>query len=343
MRDPGSVQLLESRQLLAADIQIGPSRVVLSDVRGGPAAVPYTITIRNKGNSALTLPEGAFYFGGRDRKNFVSFDDPSPLTIQPGGSTQIRLAMKATADAPLDKVLVATFNVKSNDPDTPIKVVSLRGIAMRSANGGTDEPSLQRIMDAYQIPINVGDPDANTPAIDNVNTSPDEIYAPRFVKAGTQPVYIDVLGSFSPTESNAKDSIGYYLSGQPDTKTELFEVNDADSQTLNPRTEGTRNFDPGSNVFSFYMEQASFQDAPLSGADGKTPRYAMGEDAYNQWETRSQYKRKFRVYPFNDGGTIVPNAYVVAGEEYGLDYPDHQDTVMIVYNVQPARSARSSA
>jgi hypothetical protein len=249
--------------------------------------------------------------------------------------------MKARTDAPLNTILTASFNIASNDPDSPVTTVSVRGVAMRSANGGTDEPSLQRIMELYQIPINVGDPNPNTPAIDNVNNSPDELYAPRFVKSGSAPVYVDVLGSFAPAESGAKGSIGYYRSGQPSTRSEVFEILPTDNQTLNPRTQGSRDFDPGSAPFSFYMEETFFADKPLSGNDGTQARIVYGEDAYNTWETRGEYLRKVRAYPFNDGGTVVPNAYVLAFEEYGQEYPDHQDVVLVVYNVKPTNSGQS--
>jgi hypothetical protein len=335
------VQSLEGRVLLAADLKVAPGRAVLSDVRGGAAGLPYTITLRNKGNAPLTFPAAAFSMLGKHRKQFVSFDDPSGTTLQPGQSTTVRLAMKARTDAPLNEILTASFRIVSNDPDSPNTNVSVRGVAMRTANGGTDEPSLKRIMELFQIDVDPGDPNANTPAIDNVNNSPDEIYSPRFVKAGSKPVYVDVLGSFAPAEAGAKGSIGYYKSGQPSTLDEIFEINTSDNQTLNPRTNGSRDFDPGSGPFSFYMEETFFDDKPLSGNDGTGARIVYGEDAFNTWESRPEYKRKVRAYPFVDGGTVVPNAYVLAFEEYGQEYPDHQDVVLIAYNVKPASGAGS--
>ena len=54
-------------------------------------------------------------------------------------------------------VKTATLHVKSNDPDQhDHRPLPLRGLAT-AGTGGADEPSLQRILDLYQIPINVGD------------------------------------------------------------------------------------------------------------------------------------------------------------------------------------------
>ncbi|NJL57113.1 hypothetical protein HC928_19695, partial [bacterium] len=62
-------------------------------------------------------------------------------------------------------VKLAMFNITSDDPDTPVAAVELRGVVLPNFNGSNSEPSLQRILDALNIPVTVGDNDPTTTTI----------------------------------------------------------------------------------------------------------------------------------------------------------------------------------
>src|SRR5205807_5753169 len=114
--------------------------------------------------------------------------------------------------------------------------------------------------------------------------------------------------------------------GTPDVKTQLFTVPLAtDSQSVNPTPSGNMSFDPGSGMFSIYGVFPAF-----------TNREVYQEDSLNTWEPTAANRRKIRFYPLkNADGTVVPNAYVFAFEEYTLSY-DQNDVVGIIRNVKAA-------
>jgi hypothetical protein len=341
------IQSLERRQMLSTStprIRVDMPVLGVSDVRGGEAGRPAQFIIRNVGNRSLVLPAGAFAITGADARQFVILNDPKrQVEILPGQTRNMYIAMNASTDAVLTRLHRATMTIRNNDPRIPVVNTDLRGIAMRSGNGATDEPSLGRVMEAFNIQNNPGDSDYNSTSIDNINRSPDEIYSPRFSKAAAGPVTIQLLGSFAPPDPKAESIVGWYQSGMPDNRTNLLRIDKRDHQTLNPRYDGAVSFDPGNQEFSLFMEQTFFLMTPLSGQDGQKPRLVMGEDAFNTFETRGEFKRKLRVYPMKFGNEILPNRLVVAFEEYGKDLPDNQDIVMILNNVVSAQSGASIA
>ncbi|HEX5244450.1 MAG TPA: hypothetical protein VFW23_14405, partial [Tepidisphaeraceae bacterium] len=196
------------------------------------------------------------------------------------------------------------------------------------------EPSLQHILDLYDIPDNVGDPnpnDATFPA--QPNQPNDEVLAQQFTKAGNGPVSVQVLASFgigSPIVSR----MGYYSAGSPAARTELFSLGQSDQQTVDPTPLGATSFDPGSAPFGLFAAFPHFTDPPSDGSLVPHERYSYSEDAFNlSWDPNNP--RKMRAYPLkNADGSVVPNAYVIAFEDYNLSY-DSNDFVAIVRNVKP--------
>src|SRR5205814_2462658 len=189
-----------------------------------------------------------------------------------------------------------------------------------------NEPSLQRILDLFQIPDNVGD---TNPADTTFPVPPslpnDEVTMQRLMKAGDGNVTVDLLAVFDNAKTPAT-KFGYYFPGTNDLKTELFIVpNSTDSQSVNPQLSGITGFDPGSALFSIYGVFPAF-----------TNREVYSEDSLNTWEPNAANRRKVRFYPLkNSDGTVVPNAYIFAFEEYTLAY-DQNDVVGIIRNVKAA-------
>jgi glucose/arabinose dehydrogenase len=316
-----------------ANITTDKQKLVFNDVQtsSGHSGTSPTqkIKITNTGTAPLALPADALSITGTHASEFVITQTPSlPLTLQPGESTEIGIAFRAGATG----IRTAQLQIKNNDPDTPTISISLRGIGT-TGTGGSNEPSLQRILDLHQIPINVGDPNPNDTAMPYNAASPnDEIFGmERLVKAGPGPVTIEVLASFGFTNAGTTSRVGYYSPGTQDSLHELFEISKADEQTVAPTPIGTTSFDPGSAMFSLYSSYPGF-----NAADNFGERVVFSEDFLNTWETNESLRHKVRFYQLKDSnGEVVPNAYVVAFEEFTGSY-DYQDVVMIIRNVQAA-------
>src|SRR5207244_5212615 len=82
----------------------------------------------------------------------------------------------------------ATLRIKSNDPLHANFNIPLRAFAMNGLDGA-NEPSLQRLLDLWQIPDNVGD---DTPDESRLPLPPkppnDEVTMPKPVPAARGPV-----------------------------------------------------------------------------------------------------------------------------------------------------------
>jgi len=309
-----------------ANIQISKDKLYFNDIAtgntGGTGASPtQSIRIRNTGSSALAFPSDVLSITGADASSFNVTNADNLTTIQPGGYFDLKLAFTAASTG----IKSATLTIKSNDPDASSITVGLRGLGT-IGTGGSNEPSLQRILDLYQIPITVGDNNAGDTTFPvPPQAGNDEIAMPRLVKAGDGNVSVELLGVFANAKTPAI-RFGYYDPGTPTVKTETFIVPSAnDSQTVAPTTEGNTSFDPGEGSFGIYGTFPAF-----------TNREVYSEDALNTWESTTANRRKVRFYPLKDvGGNTVPNAYVFAFEEYTLSY-DQNDIVGIIRNVKPA-------
>ena len=291
---------------------------------GGTGSSPaQTIKLTNNGSSNLTFPGNAITITGSDASTF-SVTNASALiatTLAPGQSFNVQV----TYTASIVGIQSATLSIKSNDALNPTIAITLRGIGTAGL-GGSLEPSLQRILDLYQIPDNVGDNDPTTTAFPAQPVTPnDEVVMPRMVKAGAGDVSISLLGIFDNTKTPATD-LGYYTPGIPTAETQLFTVpNSADSQSVDPTTSGNTTWDPGSSDFGIYAVFPAF-----------TNRSSYSEDDLNTWDATVADRRKVRFYPLkNSDGTVVPDAYVFAFEDYDKSL-DQNDVVGIIRNVKAA-------
>lgn len=290
--------------------------LIFNDVQGGAASVAQTVTLRNTGNAKLTI--SSLKLSGAQANQFQIAQKPTlPLTIAAGSVAKVSVAFKPTTQGTKGGLL----QIQSNDPDTPLTTVSLRGLGTKGLGGG-NEPSLQWILDTYQIPIYVGDPEATDNSLPTTTPLGNEAILPQFEKAGNGPVTVEPIAVFGPKSSSGiVTRFGYYTSGNAASKRQLFTVPNASYQSLKPSVSGKLSFDPGTAMFGFYSVWPFFNNRTL-----------YSEDRLNTFT--GTIPHHVRVYPLkNANGTVVPNAYVVATEENTSGY-DYQDIVVIVRNVK---------
>src|SRR6185312_1313098 len=214
--------------------------------------------------------------------------------------------------------------------------VNLRGIGT-AGQFGYLEPSLVQILRANDIPTIVGS-GPNDSGINNSqypitpDASSTEVLMPRLIKAGAGPVTITPLASFD-TSTQPAIRLGEYTPGDPTTGSELFYINQSDAQTVNPSAQGAISFDPDGNPFSLY---AAFPG--ITTPNGSTDIH-YSEDALNTLDPANP--RKFRFFPLeNPDGSIVPNAYIVAVEDFNsTTYNSFTNFVGIIRNVTRASDA----
>ncbi|HEX8521614.1 MAG TPA: choice-of-anchor D domain-containing protein [Tepidisphaeraceae bacterium] len=286
---------------------------------------PQKVTISNTGTSTLALPADAFSITGPNAAQFAITQKPAlPASIAPGQSVDVWVNYTASAIA----IQTATLTVKSNDAANPLMTVALRGLGT-AGTGGSNEPSLQMLMNLFQIPINVGDPTPNTYDLPATPSTPnDEVVMPIMTKAGSGSVTIELLASFGVGQSGTPTTrFGWYDRTTPMDFSELFTLfgdtsQNSNSQSTRPNINGITSFDPGTAEFGLY---AYWPSVPI-----KSTTYSA--DSLNTFD--SALKRKIRFYPLkNTDGSVVPNAYIFAIEEYNGGY-DNQDLVGIIRNVK---------
>lgn len=312
-----SSQILLSQAVTTNTPNIAQStkRLVFNDVQGGVASAARSVTLRNTGNANLTIE--SLRLSGIDANQFKITQQPTlPITLAAGSSAIVSIAFNPTTIGPLDALL----QINSNDPDTPQATVSLRGLGTLGL-GGKNEPSLQWILDTYQSAVNVGDSDPTNNFLSTDTRSGDEVSLPQFQKAGKGPVTIQPIAVFAPKSSSGiVAKFGYYTSGNPASKTQLFTVPNSSYQSLKPSVSGSISFYPGTGNFGFYSIWPVFNN-----------REVYSEDHLNTSDTTPH---QVRVYPLKTAnGAIVANAYILATEEH-TNY-DYQDIAVIIRNVKP--------
>jgi len=296
-----AIESLEPRQLLAGTPTAKFSATVFyfNDIQasasGGAGSSPSQgLKISNTGTASLTIPSNWIALGGTNGSEFTTSSTGS-LTIAAGSSKTIRLAFAAKALG----IRTATLTVKTNDSSHASNTISLRGLGT-AGNGGLLEPSLQRILDLFQIPDKVGEPHPEqNPSPIPPATPNDEVQMQRMVKAGSGKVSISLLAVFDNFKSPAT-AVGFY--NTPTKLSQLFTVPMSDAQSVHPSISGSTSFDPGTNSFGIYTVFPAFNN-----------RDAFSEDALNTWETKTANQKKVRFYPLkNKDGSKVANAFVFA-------------------------------
>lgn len=326
-----TIESLENRQLLSAAATASSSLLVFSDIRsasaGGSGTSPArVVTINSTGDQALTINQVRVVddpgSGAANAARFAVSGAPAAgMQLQPGQSASFSVTYAATVAGLQNAIL----EVVTDSPTGAIQI-PLHGIGTSGVDGA-NEPSLARILRAYNIPTIVGDgPNDNDAGDTDYAVPPDasseEIVAQRFTKAGNGPVSIETLAVYSPgTEPSAR--IGYYTAGETLTRRELYSVSAAQAQTVHVTPNGATSFDPGAAMFGIYGQ------AIISGQQ----RTVYSEDAFNTFDATTQ--RHIRFFPLrNADGSTVANAYVFGSEDFTGQY-DYNDVVGIIRNVTP--------
>ncbi|KAB8332808.1 PKD domain-containing protein [Scytonema tolypothrichoides VB-61278] len=322
------VSLLKPVGSDAPRVKVSPADLIFSDVAGdSTASGAQTVTIENIGKRDMTV--GSITPFGTDANQFMVVG-AKPTIIRPGEAAAVSVAFKAGTPGPKSAILrIATDAVNS-----PVTEVVLRGLGA-AGTGGDKEPSLQWVLDTYEIAVNVGDDDPSTNVINSVPANQraarlgDEIGAQRFVRAdNANPVTIEPIAVFGPTANNPVVRFGWYPGGSSGAQNEIFQVGNSPSSnaqrlapTLLPGADLT--FDPGTEAFGFYSTWPFFNNRTL-----------YSQDALNTFS--GAIPHHVRVYPLKDStGAVVENAYVIATEEHTSGF-DYQDVVVIARNLKPA-------
>ena len=231
---------LEDRRLLSAALAVSESLMVFNAVAG--QAQSQTLTLTNSGDAPLTVTrltkgaepghavDGSGTFGVTDSGGF-------PKTLAAGATTDLVVSYVPTAVG-LD---FAVLDVGSDDPALPPTEVRLHGIGT-AGRGGTNQPSLMRILHAYDFPNydRVGQTDEAEPLYpEPPAANSGEVPLQRLVKAGDGPVTIDVLASFT-ADAATPYVLGRYDPADPaHTRQELFHTPRAEAQTVDVHPQGT--------------------------------------------------------------------------------------------------------
>ncbi|MEA2709427.1 MAG: large repetitive protein, partial [Phycisphaerales bacterium] len=313
-----------------ANIETDKSQMVFNDITAAGASAVQKIRITNTGTSALALPPDGLQILGA---GFAFVNKPAAPypEIAPGDS--LELSITFTAGATAGVIHTATLQIKSNDPDQTTILLPLRGLAMSSLAGGTNEPSLQKVMDLYRIPIKIGDSNPATTELEFPLVTPnDEVLMQALQKVGSGPVTIESLAVFGVGSATVPTfRFGHYTPGNPNDTSELLKVigntanNLNNSQSVNPNIIGQTSFDPGAGAFGLYTFWQNFSGAPT----------VFSEDALNKtYDADTPHKVRFYTYKTPDG-TVVPDAFIFAFEEFN-NSTDQQDYVGIIRNVRAA-------
>ena len=309
------IEGLESRQFLSTAPNIAPSasRLIFTQPMNSTSHAQY-LTLRNIGSAALSL--NSISVTGADAAQFSVRRKGIPASVAPGGSAILKISFSPTAAV----VCGAALQIASNDPDAPLVAVTLRGLG----TGGlfnTAEPSLQRVVDTLQIPVNVGDATPATSHLDGAGAS-DEIPMQLMKKAAPGLVRITPLAAFS-WDFSPVAHFGWFRARGPVVTRELFIIPGGNAQTILPTSSGATTFDPGSVNFGLYSNWPVEQHGSV-----------FTQDALNTWDTTADNKHKVRFFPYRKAsGRTVPNTYVMAIEQ--AFNSDFQDAVLVIENVQP--------
>jgi hypothetical protein len=322
--DKNLSQLVVSN-ITAGTISVSPATIYDNTVTGA-AGIDRSITITNTGSGTLSV--SAINISGVNQGEFALSGLPSlPVDINPSNSVSFSVAFNATSVG----LKTASVNITSDDAVSPSKSVPLRGLGTAGL-GGTNEPSLQSILDLLEIPINVGDDDTATTVINSstlLQKAPligEEVSIQHFQKAGSGNVTITPLAVFGPTVNATVVGMGWYKSANTSAASELFTVSNnplSNGQTVNVNFSGSLSFDPVADTFGFYSRWPAFSD-----------RHLYSEDNLNTFS--GAIPHHVRVFPYEDkNGVVVSNTYLVAFEENTSGF-DYQDIIFVVKNVKPA-------
>ncbi len=302
------------------------SRLVFTDVMGGAASAPKSVSVKNIGGLPLTINSATVTGAGAARFTFAG---TLPVTVAPGSTATLPVTFNPTAAGPQKANLV----LATNDPTTPSTTVALRGLGTKGT-GGSNEPSLQWILDTLDIKVNVGDSDSTDNAMpDTDDLLGDEVDMPSFTKLlFDRKVGITPLSLFGPDGTGGNTNVAIVAAHKTSAPTDstsrvvLFNGPNSSNQTVLPDVTSVGEWD---------LDDAFGFDVTWPGLAN---RVTWSEDARNTW-VGANSTHKMRVYPLKDSaGTVVEGSFIVAPEDVpsGVDF---QDAVFIVSNVKAPATA----
>ncbi len=274
-----------------------------------------TITISNLGQGVLEI--NAIKLSG----NFSDQFDIAPLattqSINPGATFEYPITYAPDLNGQNLGFQEAILTVDSNNPANPSTNINLYALK-KAGFEGSDEPSLQNVVNTLGIGINVG----WTTLTNTTNPNPigDEIETELWVKASDAPVTLTPVARYSPAEELP---YGWYTN-QANTQqlniVDTLENNVENAQTLFPPSKaGAKEFDPENNVFGIFVASLSF-----------------GRNSFTQDQLNSGgVAHRTRIYPNKDrAGNLIENSYLITFED--ASNGDYQDYVFILNNATPA-------
>src|ERR1700722_12585455 len=249
------MEALEDRRLLSATLSYPSSQsiMVFNAVQNNTSQTE-TLTLTDTGDAALSLNSISIIndpnFSAQDASRFSITNASSiPASLSPGQSFTLQMTYKPNVVG----IQSALLDMETNDGTNPSQQIALRGLGAVGI-GGTNQPSLATILQAWEIPTYVGegfdDQNASTdvlyPAFPDSSTQ--EVVMPRLVAATDAPVTIQVLASY--TASGTKPyTLGTYVPGNPNDRSELFFTPSSEYQSTYVQPDGATTFDPGSASF----------------------------------------------------------------------------------------------
>lgn len=306
-----------------ADVSLSTRRLVGNQVTGAGSRTLGTVTVTNDGSEATTVTDATISGAGAAAYARTT-STPLPATLAPGAS----MTVQVTFDPSSEGVAAASLGLTLDAGSVP--AVSLRGLGTDGL-GGSAEPSLQYVLDAWELGIDTGDDNDATNEIHSSSServSPtlgDSIDVETFTRFSDGPVTVEPISVFGPTDSAPVTEVSWYDDAAPATRNSLFSVSNSptsNGQTLTPTTTGALQFDPGGSTFGFVSRWPFFAG-----------RLVHSQDSLNTFS--GAIGNHVRVYPLVEGGQPVPHAYVVATEEHTSGF-DFNDVVFVVRNVEPA-------
>jgi hypothetical protein len=206
----------------------------------------------------------------------------------------------------------------------------LFGLAMSTAN---TEATFAQVVQTLGYEVNVG----GTGIALGTGSAliGEELAAPRFVKAGAEPVRVSVVARYSPFEAAA---FGYYTGAGPNvTRTQLGIMSKGAADNIANRTlfppldpGAVTSFDPGTATFGLFAESQA--NLASLGEDGRFYQ----EDTLNSDQGGVMPVHRFRVYPLkNRAGQAEPSSYLLGCEE--ASNSDYQDYVFVISGVSVSK------
>jgi fibronectin type 3 domain-containing protein len=300
------------------------SRLVFTDVANTTASAPKSASVKNIGGLPLVISGAGVT--GINPSVFVR-TGTFPITVAPGATATIPVTFNPSVPG----VNKANLVLATNDPTTPTTTIALRGLGTKGT-GGSNEPSLQWILDTLDIKVNVGDPDPT----DNVMPDTDELLGdevdmPSFTKllfdrkVGIAP--LSLFGPDGPAGNTNVAVVAAHRSTDPTDRVVLFNGPNSSNQAVLPDV---------TTVGEWDLDDAFGFDVTWPGLSN---RVTWSEDAKNAAWVGANSSHKVRVYPLKDAaGTVVEGSFIVAPEDVpsGVDF---QDAVFVVSNVKVPATA----